>query len=152
VAIVANIREQVDEAFTRLARVGIESVKGYILIDNFSGEKKIVEQVCVEEVSNLTETEKFIQFVDVRRAAEYADGHAYRARNIPLSNLANEVDRLFPDSPTYVICQSGYRSSIAAGILENAGFKAVYNVTGGTAAWLNAGLPVNTPAYIRKPA
>jgi len=40
-----------------------------------------------------------------------------------------------------VICQSGYRSSLGASILENAGFQNVYNVTGGTSAWTEADLP-----------
>jgi rhodanese-related sulfurtransferase len=39
-----------------------------------------------------------------------------------------------------VICQGGYRSSAATSILENAGFKDLYNITGGTAAWIAAGL------------
>jgi rhodanese-related sulfurtransferase len=39
-----------------------------------------------------------------------------------------------------VICQGGYRSSLGTSILENAGFKEIYNVVGGTAAWINAGL------------
>ncbi|HBR57148.1 MAG TPA: MBL fold metallo-hydrolase, partial [Blastocatellia bacterium] len=43
-----------------------------------------------------------------------------------------------------VICQSGYRSSIAASMLESAGFANVFNVTGGTAAWIASGLPVET--------
>ncbi len=152
VAIAAGTTEQVDEAFMRLARVGIESVKGYILIENFSGQKKQVEQVSVHEVSNLTETEKFLQFIDVRRPAEHQASHAYRTRNLSLSDLSKNLDQLDPNSPTYVICQSGYRSSTATSILENAGFKAIYNVTGGTAAWLNEGLPTDTPTWIRKPA
>jgi hypothetical protein len=43
---------------------------------------------------------------------------------------------LNPDKPTYVICQSGYRSSLGTSVLENAGFKEIYNVTGGTKAWM----------------
>lgn len=141
IALVATSREQVDEAVMRLARVGHETVAGFILIDNYTGEKKMIEQVPVEEVGNLTQTEKFIQFIDVRRAGEYESGRAYRASNLPLDRLADETGKLDINSPTYVICQGGYRSSIATSILENAGFKTIYNVTGGTAAWLAADLP-----------
>ena len=140
IAIVADTQEQVDEAFMRLARVGHETVKGSILMADFDGDKKVVEQVSVDEVSSLTETEKSLQFVDVRRPAEHANGHAYRTLNIPLDRLSREVDQLDPNVPTYVICQSGYRSSLGTSILENAGFKKVYNVAGGTKAWQDAGL------------
>lgn len=106
---------------------------------DYAGETKTVEQISVEEVSELTQTEKFIQLIDVRRVGEYANGHAYRAWNYPLDSLEKNLDKLHPDSNAYVICQSGYRSSLATSILENAGFK-VYNITGGTQAWINAGL------------
>jgi rhodanese-related sulfurtransferase len=60
--------------------------------------------------------------------------------------LPNEFERLDPALPTYVICQGGYRSSIGTSILENAGFKEIYNVTGGTAAWIVAGLETESSA------
>ena len=140
IAIVADVDIQVEEAFTRLARVGHETVTGYILLADYTGEKKTVEQVSVEEVNELTQTEKYLQFVDVRRVGEHNAGHARQTSNIPLDRLAAEFEKLDPAVPTYVICQSGYRSSIGASILENAGFKSIYNVTGGTAAWIEAGL------------
>jgi len=140
IAVVAETKEQIDEAIVRLARVGHENVTGFILIGDYSTEKKTVEQVSVEEVSGLTQTEKFLQFVDVRRVAEHNNGHAYRTINIPLDKLDRDIDRLDPSAPTYVICQGGYRSSIGTSILENAGFEKLYNVTGGTAAWIKAGL------------
>lgn len=140
IAIVAETDAQVDEAFTRLARVGHESVKGFILIGDYTADKKQIEQVPVEEVAGLTQTEKYLQFVDVRRPAEHAAGHAVRTVNIPLDKLPKEFDKLDPAVPTYVICQGGYRSSLGTSILENAGFRKVYNVTGGTAAWIETGL------------
>ena len=77
---------------------------------------------------------------DVRRVAEYSAAHAIGAVNMPLDKLSNEIERLDPEKQTYVICQSGYRSSLATSILENAGFRDLYNVSGGTAAWIAAGL------------
>ena len=145
-AIVAETKDQIDEAFMRLARVGHETVTGFILIGDYTGEIKTVEQVTVEEVAELTKTEKYLQFVDVRRPAEHANGHAIRTLNIPLDKLSKELDKLDPKTPTYVICQSGYRSSLGTGILENAGFAKVYNVTGGTQAWINAGLETEVSA------
>lgn len=137
IAIAAETKEQAGEAFMRLARVGIETVRGFILMKDFSGETKTVEQVPVEKVSEILNDE--IQFVDVRRVAEHASGHAPNTINIPLDKLSGELDKLNPDAPTYVICQGGYRSSLGTSVLENAGFKEIYNVTGGTQAWIDAG-------------
>lgn len=146
IALIAETQEQIDEAFMRLARVGHETVKGFHLIGDYEGDKPVIEQISVEEVSELTQTEKALQFVDVRRAAEHSAGHAVRTFNIPLDKLSNEIDRLDPNMPTYVICQGGYRSSLGTSILENAGFAKVYNVAGGTTAWVNAGLKTEQAA------
>ena len=146
IAIVADNQKQIDEAAMRLARVGHESVTGYILIGNFDGEKKTVEQVPVETASQLTAADDDLQFIDVRRLGEYNNGHARRAINLSLDKLALDLDKIDPAKPTYVICQGGYRSSIGTGILENAGFSKLYNVTGGTAAWIAAGLPTESSA------
>jgi glyoxylase-like metal-dependent hydrolase (beta-lactamase superfamily II)/rhodanese-related sulfurtransferase len=143
-AIAADTRDQVDEAIKRLARVGFETVKGFILMENFTAEKNTVEQIPVGEVNEKLSDE--IQFVDVRRTAEHNNGHAIQTINLPLHDLAKEIDKLDPEKPTYVICQSGYRSSIGTSILENAGIKKVYNVTGGTLAWIDDGLETEVSA------
>jgi len=140
-AIVADNPTQVEEAVVRLARVGHESVTGFMLVHNYEGETRTVEQVPVEKVGELMTADKSLQFVDVRRGPEHAAGHADRSVNIPLDKLAADFEKLDPNAPTYVICQGGYRSSIGTSILENAGFNTIYNVTGGTAAWIAAGLP-----------
>src|SRR5688572_19748259 len=145
IAVAAGTREQVDEAFMRLARVGHETVKGFILVENYEGEKKRIEQVSVQDVSARLKAGRSVQFVDVRRAGEHASGHAAGALNIPLNKLPAEFERLDPEASTYVICQGGYRSSIGTSILENAGFKKLFNVTGGTAAWQAAGLETEVP-------
>jgi rhodanese-related sulfurtransferase len=142
IAVVADTPEQVEEAFMRLARVGHETVKGFILMKNYEGERKEVEQVSVDNAD--VRRKEGIQFVDVRRFAEYASGHAMHTVNLPLDKLPQTLDQLDPEKPTYVICQGGYRSSLGTSILENAGFKKLYNLTGGTAAWIAAGLPTES--------
>jgi len=144
--VAAETEEQVAEAVTRLARVGIETVEGFILMKDWNLDVKRIAQVSVGEVGELTKTEKNLQLVDVRRAGEYAGGHAVRARNIPLDKLSKDFEKLDPTAPTYVICQGGYRSSAGTSLLERAGFSKIYNVTGGTAAWLNEGLETEKEA------
>lgn len=82
--------------------------------------------------------------LDVREAAEYAQGHIPRARHIPLGELARRIGELekFKDKPIIVACRSGHRSAGACGILAKHGFGNVYNLAGGMIAWEAANLPV----------
>jgi glyoxylase-like metal-dependent hydrolase (beta-lactamase superfamily II)/rhodanese-related sulfurtransferase len=145
-AIAAETTEQVDEAFMRLARVGLETVSGYILMRNYSGDKKAIEQTPVSDIGKKVSTANGIQFVDVRQPGEYAAGHAQTAINLPLNALSKNIDKIDPSKPTFLICQTGYRSSLATSLLENAGFEKVCNVAGGTSAWLEADLPTEREA------
>lgn len=142
IAVVAEKQDQVDEAFMRLARVGHESVAGFILIGSYTGEIKQIGQVSVNDVHALEQP----QIVDVRRPAEHANGHVPGAINISLDRLPKDFEKLDPSVPTYVICQGGYRSSLGASILENAGFQRIYNITGGTSAWTDAGFDTEVSA------
>lgn len=143
--IAADAQEQIDEAFMRLARVGHDTVTGYFLMSDHSYERQTVRQVTVNEAKEAT-GDAGVQFIDVRRAAEHAGGHAPGTINLPLDSLTKNLDGLNPDTPTYVICQGGYRSSLATSILENADFKEIYNVTGGTGKWIETGLETETTA------
>jgi rhodanese-related sulfurtransferase len=82
------------------------------------------------------------QFIDVRTEAEYAGGHGTNAAHFPLDALENDLSKLDKNKPVYVICQTGRRSQKGAEILQKAGFKEIYNIIGGTSAWLEAGLLV----------
>lgn len=141
IALVAESKFQIDEAVMRLARVGHETVKGFILFEEYVGDERSIPQVRVDEAREYVESGRKAQFIDVRRVGEYVAGHAANAQNEPLPTLGTNINGLDPAAPTYVICQGGYRSSIATSILEKAGFSELYNVTGGTAAWMAAGLP-----------
>jgi rhodanese-related sulfurtransferase len=81
--------------------------------------------------------------VDVREAAEYADGHVPGAPSIPLAALAEQAARMPAGEPVYVICASGNRSKVGAELLTRAGLDA-YSVAGGTRDWIASGRPVAT--------
>jgi rhodanese-related sulfurtransferase len=137
----------VDEAVTRLARVGIESVKGYLDGGMYSWDKAGLEaatvaQMPVDELRSQLEEGSELQVVDVRRPAEYRGGHVPRAVNLTLAHLEEQASQLKPEAPTAVICASGYRSSAATSLLARRGFRRLFNVVGGTTAWVTAGYPV----------
>jgi hydroxyacylglutathione hydrolase len=110
-------------------------------------EVSLVEQVSVAELSRMLEEREDLQVLDVRRAAEFNAGHAPRASNTPLSpRLREEATRLDRERPLAIICAGGYRSSAATSLLRPLGFRRLYNVEGGTGAWVAAGYPVEKPA------
>jgi len=152
IVIIADTTEQVDESVVRLARVGIENVKGYLQGGVQSWRDAglaidAIEQVSVDELKEQIASHD-LQIVDVRRPAEYGNGHVPRAVNAPLAALDSPIGKLplKQDKPTAVICAGGYRSSAAASLLEQQGFTNLINVSGGTGAWINAGYPVETPS------
>ncbi len=147
IVLVAEDHAGVDEAVTRLARVGLESVKGYldggVYSWSLSGlETATVAQIPVDELRLRMDERDDLQIVDVRRPGEFVDGHAPGAVNVTLARLSEQVTSLDPQRPTAVMCQGGYRSSAGTSILQREGFREVYNVVGGMSAWLTAGHPV----------
>jgi len=152
IVVIADTLAQVDESVVRLARVGIENVKGYLEggVENWRSARLPVDsipQVTVNELKEKLATTEDLQVVDVRRPAEYGNGHVPRALNAPLATLDRIAGELpfAKDKPTAVICAGGYRSSAAASLLEKLGFTNLLNVSGGTGAWISAGYPVETP-------
>jgi hydroxyacylglutathione hydrolase len=152
IVIVADSEADVDEAHTRLARVGIERAQGY-LRGSISAWREAgldlgaVPQITVDQLRDLIATKADFRILDVRRPPEYTGGHVPGAIAEPLSNLKERVSvlALEPSKLTAVICASGYRSSAATSILQQHGFAQLVNVTGGTNAWINAGYAVETP-------
>jgi glyoxylase-like metal-dependent hydrolase (beta-lactamase superfamily II)/rhodanese-related sulfurtransferase len=152
IVVVADTHAQVDESVVRLARVGIENVKGYLDggVTNWRNAGfplDAIPQVSVDQLKQKLATGEELQVVDVRRPAEYGNGHVPRALNAPLATLDRTATELpfAKDKPTAVICAGGYRSSAAASLLQQLGFTNLLNVSGGTGAWINAGYPVETP-------
>lgn len=82
------------------------------------------------------------QIIDVRTPGEYAGGHVPGAINIPHMSILNQKDKLATDRPLVFICQVGSRSALAAEFAAAGKFTDLYNVEGGTEAWIKAGLPV----------
>ena len=100
-----------------------------------------IKQISVEQAKDATGA-KDSQFIDVRTDEEYAGGHALLAAHFPLDALEKDLSKLDKSKPVYVICQTGRRSQKGAEILQKAGFKSIYNINGGTGAWIEAGFPV----------
>jgi hydroxyacylglutathione hydrolase len=143
--IVAEDFDSVREARTRLARVGLEKVTGY-LKDGVLAWHDVglplakTEQISVEELRHRIDENSVEMIIDVRRPAEWESGHIQSATHMPLNHLLESALSLNRDSKIAVVCGSGYRSSIASSLLEQLGFRSVSNVVGGMTAWTTANL------------
>jgi len=100
-----------------------------------------VPEIDVEQLARLVEDGALV--VDVRNPDEYDEAHVDGVILIPLGELVDRVDEVPTEGTLPVICRSGGRSLQAAEWLRGQGIDAV-NVAGGTLAWIDAGLPVET--------
>ena len=148
--IVAEDERRVDEAVMRLARVGLEGVSGYLAGGVAAWRAAglgiaTVTQISVDDLRRWRDEKPELQLLDVRRSGEYRSGHVPGAISAPLAQLSdNPLSTLDPQRPLAVICAGGYRSSAATSLLASRGFKQLYNVAGGTSAYVGAGYPVET--------
>jgi hydroxyacylglutathione hydrolase len=150
--LIADSPEQLAEARLRLARVGIETERGY-LQGGVAGWKQA--GLDVAELPEITPrelhqrlSENKLRVLDVRREPEWMAGHMAGAAWWPLDRFRVSPPEVDLDIPLAVHCQSGYRSMIACSLLQRAGFRKVMNVTGGFAAWQEAQLPVASGAEV----
>ena len=148
--LVAANAEQLSEARTRLARIGIEDVAGY-LDGGVEGWRNAglpveqVKQITAQELASRMANGS-IGVLDVRREAEFEAGHIEGADWHPLDRFKAALPEIGKDAPVAVHCKSGYRSLVATSMLMRAGYHNVVDLAGGFDAWVAAGQPSSTAA------
>lgn len=123
-----------EETITRLARVGFDHVVGY-LAGGFESwiqsgrEADYVKRITAESfAAQLTENSKVI---DVRNESEYAAEHVNEAYSRPLIDINDWAKSLSKDEHFFLHCAGGYRSMIAASILNSRGIRNFTEIEGG---------------------
>ncbi|MFZ9003505.1 MAG: MBL fold metallo-hydrolase [Robiginitalea sp.] len=140
-------KDRVEEAVTRLSRVGFDNALGY-LDGGFEAWKKAskeydtVSPISAKELQALIGSEKAVHVFDVRKESEYLSEHLVDAENTPLDFLNTYLSTFPKEEVFYVHCAGGYRSMVAASILKSRGIHNLVDVTGGFDAIKEAGLPV----------
>ncbi len=137
--LVANGIAQIDEARLRLARVGIEKVRGYLEGGVAAWQQAGLSllktpQISVQELSEELK-EGGWTVLDVRREGEFQAGHIPDAEWRALDAFPQGMPKIDAKRSFAVHCKSGYRSMIACSLLEREGHRNVVNVTGGFDAW-----------------
>jgi len=150
--IVGEDPDHIRESQLRLARVGMESVAGY-LEDGVAGWVRSgnsldsIPQIAAKDLADLLSRDpERIAVLDVREQAEVESGMIQGALHIPLGKLKMRAAELDIGKLLVVHCKGGYRSSIATSLLRRAGFREIANLIGGFDAWKTASLPCTIPS------
>lgn len=136
-----------DEASRRsLVRVGLDHIegvaqKGMPAWVDAGLEFTRTKQLSTDEVAQRGSD---TQVLDVRSEKEWSSGHIQDAIHIPLGELKERIGELEKDSDIIAVCGSGYRSSIAASLLQANGFTNISSMDGGMTAWKHRKLPLST--------
>ncbi|PTI83462.1 MBL fold metallo-hydrolase [Staphylococcus xylosus] len=115
-------KSTVEQATHTLQLIGFDNVAGYRLPKS---------EILTQSIHSVDMTGKEEYILDVRNDEEWNNGHLDQAVNIPHGKLLNENIPFNKEDKIYVHCQSGVRSSIAVGILENKGYENVVNIREG---------------------
>lgn len=134
-----------EEAVTRLSRVGFDNVLGY-LQGGFQSWLQAGKEI--DTVNRITATAfeqqisgKEAMVIDVRKESEYAAEHVEDAYSKPLAYINDWVNDIDPNQPFYLHCAGGYRSMIAASILQARGYRNFIEIEGGFKAISETQIP-----------
>ena len=148
IVIIANPGRE-NEAAVRLGRIGFDHIVGYLKDGLLSLAARPDLTVTTERVSAPLAADRLASrdphaplAVDVRAPSERQQKFVRGSVSIPLNHLTERVQELPKDRPLLVYCAGGYRSSIAASLLQQRGF-AASEIAGGIAAWETAKLPLD---------
>lgn len=148
IVIIANPARE-SESAVRLGRIGFDNIAGYLKSGMASLESRPELTASTERFSALLAAERLAstnppQLLDVRAPREREQKSIAGSVNIPLNHLVERVGELSSARPILVHCAGGYRSSIAASLLQHAGFSNVSELAGGISAWESAQLPLHS--------
>ena len=139
------------ESATRLGRIGFDRVVGYLENGMQSLDSRPDLIASTEHLSAQAAAERLASAhpplaIDVRTPREREQKHIDGSLSVPLNRLADHLPSLPKDRHLLIYCAGGYRSSVAASLLQRSGFHSVAEIAGGFAAWEAANLPVAAPA------
>jgi hydroxyacylglutathione hydrolase len=137
-----------NEAAVRLGRIGFDHIVGFLQDGLRSLESRPDLTATTERLSAPLAAERLASgtplAVDVRAPNERDQKFIAGSISLPLNHLVERARELPTDRPLLVYCGGGYRSSIAASLLQLHGFGDVSEIAGGFTAWDTAHLPVES--------
>jgi rhodanese-related sulfurtransferase len=137
------------EAAMRLGRIGFDHVVGFLEGGLHSLKSRpdltaATERISAPFAAELLSSAEPPLAVDVRTPRERDQKHIGGSLAIPLNHLMENLQKIPQGRSLLVYCAGGYRSSIAASLLQRAGFDRVSEIAGGIVSWEAAKLPVRS--------
>ena len=144
---------QEHEAAVRLGRIGYDMVLGYLEggMESLTSKPDLVDSVqriTARALAERLEEASPPLILDVRTAREWELGHIEGSLNLPLQYLDDQIDQIPVDREVVVHCGSGYRSAIAASLLQQKGINRIMDLVGGMGAWEASRLPTVSAASV----
>ncbi len=145
-SLIADVKQEIllitdvgmeEEAVTRLSRVGFDNVVGH-LKGGFKAWAKAgketdqVDRISAQEFAKAYE--RHDKIIDIRKDSEYDTQHIKDAESKPLADINNWIKEIDPNKHFYIHCAGGYRSMMAASILQSRGYRNFSEIEGGISA------------------
>jgi len=118
--------------------------EGFLKVVNDS--KSRIKEVTVDETLDHLKGNPDAKLIDVREDNEWDAAHAAGAIHLGKGIIERDIEATVPDKSTELIlyCGGGYRSALAADVLQNMGYRNVFSMAGGWKAWKDSGAPVES--------
>jgi hydroxyacylglutathione hydrolase len=153
-ALIANVKQPIllitelgreEETVTRLSRVGFDNLLGHLKGSFETWQKSgkdidTINRITAEEFQKQVKIGES-KIIDIRKETEYAAEHVSEAYSKPLANINDWIKDINPNEPFFMHCAGGYRSMIAASILQARGFRNFSEIEGGFNAIAKTNIP-----------
>lgn len=153
-ALIANVKQPIllvtelgreEETVTRMSRVGFDNLAGH-LEGGFEAWKKSGKDIDTVNRITASEFQKQVKIgaskiIDIRKETEYNAEHVAEAFSKPLASINDWIKDINPNEPFFIHCAGGYRSMIAASILQARGFRNFTEIEGGFSAIAKTDIP-----------
>ena len=138
-----------NESAIRLGRIGFDHVAGYLKdgLESLKLRPELIattERLSAQFAAEVLSSSQPPLAIDVRAPGEREQKYIAGSVSLPLNHLEENLEKLPKDRPLLVYCAGGYRSSIAASLLQRSGFGHVSEIASGIVGWETAKLPLQT--------
>jgi rhodanese-related sulfurtransferase len=103
--------------------------------------KSRIREVTVDETKQRMKANPDVKLIDVREDNEWEASHAAGAEHLGKGIIERDIEAAVPDKATELIlyCGGGFRSALAADVLQTMGYTNVFSMAGGWKAWKDSG-------------
>ena len=118
--------------------------EGFLKVVNDA--KSRIREVTVEETKQRMKANADARLIDVREDNEWENSHAAGAEHLGKGIIERDIEATVPDKSTELIlyCGGGFRSALAADVLQTMGYTNVFSMAGGWKAWQEANAPIES--------